>query len=294
MYQRAAAWAVRQVTRHWWIPQSFRERIARLTFRPHKPRNIPFRIRHRNVYFRGNLNEYLDWRVYFLGDFERETINLCRELANNAKWLTFVDVGANNGLFTLSLAGHFNAIVAFEPFIDNVRLFEAALLENKIKNVEIHPCGLGNSDTLAALNLPPADNKGIGSFLPLQDAAHSVVVPIRRGDDILKQYIIGVIKIDVEGYEAFVLEGLRNLLSRDRPFIILEISNASKKPIESSGGLLKLLPRDYDVYEISDHSTCRQFHLRMVKDREVLGRQITNNLCCPSELSGELKCVKNY
>lgn len=285
------ALALRQITRHWWLPLPPREKLARLFFRPHHVPDTPFLIHLDDIRYRGTLREYLDWRIFFLGSFERETLNLARHLARDLSQRGseggFLDVGANKGLYTLLLASHFPRVVAVEPMEENRAKLERALRENDIDNVHIAPCGLSDEEGSAPFYLPPAGNEGIGSFVSehLPQAEQSITLPIRRGDDLCAEHrlTLGLVKIDTEGHEAAVLEGLRATLDRDRPFIILEIGDSTKAPLEARGGLTRLLPEGYTLFEISEHTRQRHFSLRALRDEELLSRDISNNLACPRE-----------
>src|SRR5665213_3368262 len=140
---------LRPLTSEWRLKQMPREKLARGFFRPDRQKHYPFRVRLDGVFYRGNFSEYLDWRVFFLGSFERETINLCRFLAPHARFPVFCDMGANKGLFSLMLARSYRKIYALEPYESNIALFSAALKENGLGNVEILPFAMGEEDAVA-------------------------------------------------------------------------------------------------------------------------------------------------
>lgn len=281
------ALSLRQVTRLWRFPQTPRERLARLFFRPNQQPPYPFHIRLDGVHYRGVFSEYLDWRIFFLGGFERETVNLCKFLSCHAAFPAFCDIGANRGLYSLLLAGLYARVVAFEPLDGNIRKLKSALDENGIDNVEILPLALGEADGQAPFYLPPEGNDGVGSFLPehVQNSSRTEVIRIRQGDSILQERNVrpGLLKIDTEGYEWQVLRGLKATLERDRPFIVLEIGDSSKDAIRAGGGLHAALPPDYKMFEISDHTTAPEFFLKTLQPEDILNRPITNNLACPVE-----------
>ena len=264
-----------------------REKLARGFFRPDRQKHYPFRVRLDGVFYRGNFSEYLDWRVFFLGSFERETINLCRFLAPHAKFPVFCDIGANKGLFSLMLARSYRKIYAFEPYESNIALFSAALKENDLGNVEILPFAMGEQDAVADFYLPPEGNFGIGSFVEghVETPTEVRQMTIRRGDAVFQERNIhpGLIKIDTEGFEWPVLRGLSANLEQDRPFVVLEIGDSSKRAIREGGGLHAALPPDYRIFEISDHTTAPQFFLKPLAEDQILSRGITNNLYCPVE-----------
>jgi hypothetical protein len=65
---------------------------------------------------------------------------------------------------------------------------------------------------------------------------------------------VGLIKIDVQGAEALVLEGARETLARSRPAIYMEIDEASLARFGSSAEELQsqLSSLDYFMYEADE------------------------------------------
>lgn len=284
---------IRQFTAQWWLPQVMRERLARAFFRPNRQQRYPFRVYVGGALYRGVFSEYLDWRIFFLGSFERETINLCKFLAAQARNRVFCDIGANKGLYSLVLARAYHEVFAFEPLAGNVRKFESALAENCISNVRIFPFAIGDRDEERTFFLPPSGNEGIGSFVEghVPGGTGTQTIRIRRADDVFAENGIcpGLIKIDTEGFEWQVLQGMKVTLETYRPFVVMEIGATSKDAIAQDGGLYASLPSGYRIFEVSDHTTVSQFFLRKVDDADILTREISNNLLAPVEKVAQLE-----
>ncbi len=278
---------LRLYTSRWQFAQTPREKLARAFFRPHQRNHYPFSVQMEGITYSGEFSEYIDWRIFFLGGFERETINLCKFLAHHAPFPTFCDIGANRGLFSLLLSGSYRNVVAFEPLEMNIELFSASLRENNVSNVEIHPFALGEEDTVADFYLPPEGDSGIGSFVEghILNSTETRRLVIKDGDKFFREKNIlpGLMKIDTEGFEWQVLRGLTEVLHEHRPFLVIEIGDSSKHAIREGGGLHAALPPDYQVFEISDHTSAPQFFLKRLADDEILARGISNNLACPAE-----------
>jgi FkbM family methyltransferase len=280
------AWLVRQLTAHWWLPQNPRERLANGLFSRQRQGHFPFTIRLDGVRYRGDFGEYVDWRIFFLGSFERESLNLCRLLSYHAPGDVFVDIGAFRGLYDLILSPYFQHLVAFEPFAPNRDLMIQALGENGIENVDVRSAALGDSNGELDFQLSPRGTDGQGTLVVDARTDLPVIrVPVRRGDAELQELAgrVGLIKIDCEGYEKHVLGGLRQTLERSRPFVLFEISDATGLLFRSERELLSFLPSRYDLFEVSDHSTAPDFFLKPLSVGEFFTRAITNNLACPAE-----------
>lgn len=158
-----------------------------------------------------------------------------------------VDVGANIGIHTVPLAKrvrHQGRVIAFEPDPDNYALLTENLKINSIGNVTVHQLAL-SSKAGPALLYQNTMNRGAMSLHP--DNVYTddkILAPVKiqtaRGDDILKtlQQQISLLKIDVEGAEPLVLEGLRKTcLSNPSAAIVFEffpplVANFDVDPLE--------------------------------------------------------------
>lgn len=131
----------------------------------------------------------------------------------------FLDIGANIGAFSVSVAREFPRlkVCAFEPAPANLTLLEENLRLNGLKNVTIFPFALSDRRGSAKLDfqsaLPGDSRLGNGS----------VTIETRRLEEILPDISMTatvVIKIDVEGHEPQVLNGIGDCL-RGRPVYLM-------------------------------------------------------------------------
>lgn len=133
---------------------------------------------------------------------------------------TFVDIGANVGLFSAVIARagavfpHMK-FYAFEAHPDTAKRLRATLED---RAVEIHACAL--SDRSGELDF--CEGGGSCSFgaidprNPFQIRGRAMRVPARRLDDVAIEGDSIVMKIDVENHEAEVLRGAKRLLASGR------------------------------------------------------------------------------
>ena len=140
---------------------------------------------------------------------------------------TFLDVGANEGMMTLvasQVVGRTGKVIACEPNPIPRGILDRNLQRNRISNVELHGVGLGDKAGELQLFVPRV-NTGEGSFTAPRNAKAGEywLCAVRTGDDLVADRRPRLIKIDVEGFEAHVLRGLRNTLKRDRPIIVMEM-----------------------------------------------------------------------
>lgn len=133
----------------------------------------------------------------------------------------FLDVGANIGAFSVPIAKEFSnsklKIWAFEPIPSNREILLTNLNLNGLKNVEVLPHALGNKSgtvEIAFMKTRPGDSKFTD---PFNSSEETLQVSVRKADELLTDPPdILFIKIDVEGQEQQVLEGMSNLLTKPR------------------------------------------------------------------------------
>jgi len=173
-----------------------------------------------------------------LDGHEPETSRALRSLFERSA--TFIDVGANYGFYSI-LGALWNPnlrVVAFEP----VPQIHEGLKQNVALN--------GLENRLVCENLALADRCGKATFfLPGGEGKHAegkdldssgtlvadgwqarknsprLEVETMRFDDYEKRrpMQVDLVKIDVEDFEADVLAGMREVIKRDRPFIVCEV-----------------------------------------------------------------------
>lgn len=174
--------------------------------------------------------------------FEAEEIRFVSD------WLragdTFVDMGANFGLYTLAGAkavGRAGKVVAVEPLRRNIR----RLRWNQLLNLRFN---------IAVVRAAAGDREGATDFFECEQPAYSgfkatgapapvraVRVQVTTLDAILERLRPGkvrLIKIDVEGFEWAALRGASKTLENDRPAILLEFSDVRTRPHGYSAGEL--------------------------------------------------------
>lgn len=142
---------------------------------------------------------------------------------------TFVDIGANIGTYSLALATQFKAILAFEPHPVVSRVLELNKTINNFNNISIQPYGLSNLDNEAKL-YEPIKNAG-GSSLEHRSSGFSYTVQIKHASAAvrkLKSSKVSFIKMDVEGHELKVMQGLKELLIQDRPVVAFEANDLER------------------------------------------------------------------
>jgi FkbM family methyltransferase len=164
-------------------------------------------------------------RWIYLGAFEPQETALVRGWLKPG--MTFVDVGANVGYFSLlaaSLVGERGRVYALEPSPYAYARVAATLRANRMPQVHAFQMGLSAEPGELALYLPPEDAHFHSPTMSAGSGGRPVAVPVRRLDDALDEWgveTVDLIKVDVEGHEPFVFEGASRVLRTGRVRAVL-------------------------------------------------------------------------
>lgn len=185
-----------------------------------------FRISEKDgVQFYLDLHQSVDHFIYWL--YHEKSYNRLLELASKANII--FDVGANVGSTALGMAKvNPQAVIhAFEPHQGNYAKALKNLSMNNFSNVFIHPFGLGQKTEKKKLYEVMDENSGMNRILN-QDADFPFTeIEIKTLDDFVSESGIAridLIKIDVEGFEMYVLYGAKNAL-RSFPVLFVELDD---------------------------------------------------------------------
>ncbi len=144
-----------------------------------------------------------------------------------------IDIGAHVGFWSFYLCKNFEMVHAFEP----VKAFRDCFnLNVKAKNIKLYDCALGKEDSFISMEIDQS-NSG-KTHIKNQDTTNKI--PIKKLDD-FNFTKIDFIKIDVEGYEEFVIQGGLETLKKNRPLIIIEQKTGSDRyGLEKYGAIKQL------------------------------------------------------
>lgn len=168
-----------------------------------------------------------------------------------------LDIGANIGVMTIALAKSkpHSTIYSFEPVPANLKAIKRVIRFYQLTNVEVFPIALGDENSMVKLVLPrkkKARMHGLSHVIRQDEAIEQgevFSIPMQRMDDIAAlnaQINITAIKIDVENFELYVLQGGRELLKKHRPLIYCELWDNSRRPL--CLGLIKELGYRVMIY----------------------------------------------
>lgn len=214
---------IRSITRPGLVPNWFWRKLpVERTFAVSLPQGNTLRYRSSG---RDAIGRQLFWRG--LKGAEYETIAVFWELARRSRLV--LDIGANTGLYALlACAANPDArVVAFEPV--------PGVHERLVRNLELNGvCGrcearqeaVSSAEGTAEFHVDFGDVPTSSCLDPQGFRGHDgylLRVPLTTVDAVCSGgERVGLVKIDVEGFEHEVLKGMQRVMSRWAPAIILE------------------------------------------------------------------------
>jgi FkbM family methyltransferase len=167
---------------------------------------------------------------------------------------TFIDIGANIGLFSLyasKYVGKTGSVYAFEPTPETFERLKANCSLNNTQNIYTQQLGLSNKKDVLKLNVSKDGRDAWNTFAanPKGDFAESVMVDVTTLDDFIATNKIDIqqirmLKIDVEGWEIPVMEGTLKTINEANNIVMMVEFNDTN----SSGAGFKCA----DLYDLVD------------------------------------------
>ncbi len=166
---------------------------------------------------------------FFLGEYEPTTSYLFKALIRNGD--VVADVGAHWGYFTLlatTLCGPSGRVFAFEPDPENFAVLSTNLQANQITNVRPIPQAVSNVSGTATLHLSPISgrhslNAHAAGWKMKSQGRGAIVVPTTTLEEFFAREVVcpRLVKLDVEGSEPLVVEGMTALLERSPELVLI-------------------------------------------------------------------------
>jgi FkbM family methyltransferase len=140
--------------------------------------------------------------------------------------MTVLDIGANVGYYTAMTAhavGPEGCVIALEPDPENFDYLTKTIAANHLSNVRTAQLAASDHEGQMMLYISD-DNRGDNRLYANELATRSISVDVVRIDKLLANWgvdYVNLIKIDVQGAEAWVLRGMRETIRRARKLTLL-------------------------------------------------------------------------
>jgi len=170
----------------------------------------------------GYKNEYIMNTILQSKDYYE--CKLLKSWFGSGVYKTVFDIGANIGNHTLFFAANSPEaeVYAFEPMKINYKLLEKNINNNKLSSrVHLYNNAVGLLSGKAHMKTKSDNNNGTAHIVE-EDDPNTETVEIIVIDE-LDLPVPDFIKIDTEGYEVQVLQGMRKTLEKSNAFIWIEL-----------------------------------------------------------------------
>ena len=182
-----------------------------------------------NINFFLNFLDPIDRKIILTQNYEETEIFFLLKNIKKKKLSFFLDIGANCGFYTFSIAKLFKInTLSFEPGKNTFFKLKKTLEANKsIKNIKLYKYGLSDKQGVFATSSRVKNDYAQTGGLSLDKIYPNGKMEkcvFKVGDNILKLRRKKIaIKIDVEGHELKVLKGLKKTLINNNAIILIEI-----------------------------------------------------------------------
>jgi FkbM family methyltransferase len=153
---------------------------------------------------------------YVLQEYEELTQRTFRESVQKGN--VVVDIGAHIGYYSLlaaRLVGETGTVHAVEPCHETTAFLQKSIQANRFTNIAVHSCAAGSRHGLREFQITgSSDSHGFYRH-PNTGTVRTVEVMQEPLDGIIEGRV-DIVKIDVEGAEIEVLEGMRDILMHNR------------------------------------------------------------------------------
>lgn len=185
----------------------------------------------------------------FLGGFEATEIDIAAALHRTLyPERCIVDIGANIGIHSLAWS-RLAPVVAVEPAPRTFDLLQGNVAVNELQ------------ERIRTVRSAVGETSGEVEFFIAKDSAFSsmkdterkrivdrVRVPCTTLDELSVPSNVGLVKIDVEGFERAVIAGGGELLRRDRPVLFVEIYGGKASNPDPEGTVREICDYGYEAF----------------------------------------------
>lgn len=214
------------------------------------------------IYANDHIGQQIEANGVYENDEIKSVLSFCTHIDANIYEKSAVDIGANIGNHSIQYAQHFRHIYAFEanPHTYKLLRFNAGFHDN----IETFCFGLSNEKNSLKMRENATNYGGSTAVFEGGEGVAEVEITVKIGDDVLlnKEHI-GFIKIDVEGMEHAVLQGIKRTIDKHRPIICFEQHIKDFDKVSGKTRSIRFLEDlEYDIFWIEKQHSIRPYLIR--------------------------------
>lgn len=225
-----------------------------------------------------SLGHNIENGLYWAGLFAHEPASMRAWTERASRARVVLDIGANSGVFALAASAMgAREVHAFEPLARIHALMAGNFDLNRTAGLRAWHCAVGSNDGSAKIFDPGGEQPTSASLSSEFASSHfgdigSHEVSVRSIDSFCREHCIqqvDLIKIDVEGYEAEALRGMREIVACSKPDMLMEVLPGQE------GSLRRVVEElwpglfDWNRIEEGDEHVSRNFLLTPPADASV-------------------------
>jgi FkbM family methyltransferase len=194
-----------------------------------------------------------------------------------------VDIGAHYGIYSLLSSQNAKHVYSFEPVPENHSVLQRNIKDNDIKNITTYNMAVSDEAGKAEFNIPWASDSAGFYQHPNAKTLKKIKIDVTSIDKKISTKDISLVKIDTEGHEIHVLEGMRKtLVENKRVKLLIEFNpecliNAGFEPLDL---IKKIQELGFDCFGLHEDTRDIVTIKESTSAEEILkGKEYLNLLC---------------
>jgi FkbM family methyltransferase len=227
----------------------------------------------------GGRDDGVALRFFWNGSYERTTLAAWSWFARRTACI--IDVGAHTGAYSLAAfaaAGTASRVISFEPHFMNFARLNLNLRANGFPTVNACMLGVGAREEILPFTIRTGlDYLTTGGTIGSGNGGFTTSIRVVSLDEFLSRGLrptVGLVKIDVEGFEAHCLAGMHALLEEARPTVFFECID------RTAGAEVQAILADYGYrfYLVDDRDGSVSAVDEIVPQLDAAGRPLMHRL----------------
>lgn len=191
-------------------------------------RNVKKKITFKkNIQLELCIDDWIQQQLYLFNTYEECELKFLERNLKSGD--TFIDIGANIGIYSLtaaSLVKKSGKVIAFEPFTKNHEKLNKHLSINNFKNIIIEKLAISDKAGQITIYINEQEqNCGMASTIEQTYTTKENIQAVTLDEYMAGKNIqhIKLIKMDIEGAEFKALQGMQQTLKKYRPILLIEL-----------------------------------------------------------------------